>query len=68
MPPLKYSKIINQMSLTERIALCSGEDYWTAKAFPQSGIPSIRVADGPHGLRRQASKETKSKLLVKRVV
>ncbi len=57
MPPLKHSIIISQMSLAEKIALCSGEDFWTTKAFPQYGIPSIRVADGPHGLRRQASKE-----------
>jgi beta-glucosidase len=57
MTTLKYSNIIQQMSLAEKIALCSGADFWTTKAFPQYGIPSIRVADGPHGLRRQASKE-----------
>lgn len=48
-----HKDIIEKMTLVEKIALCSGANYWTTKAFPQHGIPSIRVNDGPHGLRRQ---------------
>ncbi|HEY5586532.1 MAG TPA: glycoside hydrolase family 3 C-terminal domain-containing protein [Ruminiclostridium sp.] len=48
-----HKDIIDKMSLVEKIALCSGADYWTTKAFPKHDIPSIRVNDGPHGLRIQ---------------
>lgn len=44
---------VRRMPLEERIALCSGADNWTTKAYPEYGIPSVRMSDGPHGLRRQ---------------
>lgn len=54
MTELKHTDIIQKMTLEDKLAFCSGADYWTTKAFPQYGIPSIRMADGPHGLRVQA--------------
>ncbi len=50
---MKYQKIIDQMALEEKIALCSGADFFNTKAFELYGIPSIWMADGPHGLRKQ---------------
>lgn len=41
------------MTLAEKIRLCSGKNCWETKAFPQYGIPSVWVSDGPHGLRKQ---------------
>ena len=41
------------MTLEQKIALCSGKDFWHTKVFPDSGIPSIMLCDGPHGLRKQ---------------
>ena len=49
----RYQNIIDQMSIEEKVALCSGANNWITKAFEQYGIPSIRMADGPHGLRKQ---------------
>ncbi|MCR5663851.1 MAG: beta-glucosidase [Oscillospiraceae bacterium] len=40
------------MKLREKISLCSGQDAWSTKAFPASGIPALRMSDGPHGLRK----------------
>ncbi|MFZ6030594.1 MAG: glycoside hydrolase family 3 C-terminal domain-containing protein [Chloroflexota bacterium] len=44
--------ILTQMTLEEKIALCSGADFFSTKAFEKHGIPAITLADGPHGLRK----------------
>lgn len=41
------------MALEDKIALCSGADFWHTKAFEQYGIEKITMSDGPHGLRKQ---------------
>ena len=53
MTKLRYQNIIDKMNLEEKVALCSGANNWITKTFEQHGIPSIRMADGPHGLRKQ---------------
>lgn len=50
---MDIGKMISDMSLQERIAFCTGADFWHTKAYPQHGIPAIMMADGPHGLRCQ---------------
>ncbi|PKM48835.1 MAG: glycosyl hydrolase, partial [Firmicutes bacterium HGW-Firmicutes-7] len=47
-------KIISEMTLEEKAGLCSGLDFWHTKSVKRLGIPSIMMADGPHGLRKQA--------------
>ena len=51
---LRYEKIINQMTLEEKARMMSGKNTWETVDFPQYGIPSMTLSDGPHGLRRQA--------------
>ena len=46
--------ILSQMTLEEKAGLCSGLDHWHTKPVERLGIPSIRMSDGPHGLRKQA--------------
>ena len=48
-------KTVEKMSVKEKIAFCSGADYWHTKAMPQYGLEPIMMADGPHGLRKQES-------------
>lgn len=47
-----YRHLIAQMTLEEKAALCSGADNWHLKSIPRLGVPSIAVADGPHGVRK----------------
>jgi beta-glucosidase len=51
------TKLIEQMSLEEKVSLCSGLNVWQLKGIERLGIPSIMVADGPHGLRKQKLEE-----------
>jgi beta-glucosidase len=44
--------ILEQMTLAEKAALCTGANAWQTVAVERLGIPSITVADGPHGVRR----------------
>ena len=50
---VNIEKIIEKMSLEDKIALCSGVSFWETKAFEKYGIPSMFMCDGPHGLRKQ---------------
>ncbi|MDR1638621.1 MAG: hypothetical protein LBT59_02895 [Clostridiales bacterium] len=45
--------IINSMTLEEKAGLCSGMDNWCTKPVERLRIPSIRMSDGPHGLRKE---------------
>ncbi|MCP8688704.1 beta-glucosidase [Marinobacterium sedimentorum] len=47
-------RLIEAMTLEEKASLCSGLDFWRTKPIKRLDIPSIRLADGPHGLRIQA--------------
>lgn len=50
---MDIEKILQQMTLEDKIALCSGENFWETKKYEQYGIPSLFMCDGPHGLRKQ---------------
>lgn len=45
--------LIRELTLEEKAALCSGEDFWHTKAVERLGIPSVMMCDGPNGLRKQ---------------
>ncbi len=55
MPPELSEKIrslLSQLTLEEKASLLSGDSLWTTKPIPRLDVPSIWLADGPHGVRK----------------
>lgn len=50
---MNIRETISRMSLQDKVAFCTGADFWQTKKMEKYGIPAIRMADGPHGLRCQ---------------
>ncbi|WP_221929348.1 glycoside hydrolase family 3 C-terminal domain-containing protein [Saccharicrinis carchari] len=44
--------LLTQLTLEEKVSLCSGRDDWSSQPIERLDIPWIWMADGPHGLRR----------------
>ncbi len=49
---MQIKEIIKNLTLEEKSLLIGGADAWNTVAVKRAGIPSIRVSDGPHGLRK----------------
>jgi beta-glucosidase len=50
---MDIERLINELTLEEKAALCSGKDYSHTKKVDRLGIPGVAMCDGPHGLRKQ---------------
>ena len=44
--------IVEQMTLEEKAALCTGASAWTTLPIQRLGVPEMVMTDGPHGVRR----------------
>ena len=45
--------LLSQLTVEEKTALVAGTDFMYTNPLPRHGIPSLRMSDGPHGLRVQ---------------
>ena len=49
----RIGNIIASLTLEEKASLASGKSFWETQDIPAKGVPSIWLADGPHGLRKE---------------
>ena len=42
---------LTKLDIAEKISLLSGIDFWHTAPVHRLGIPSVRVSDGPNGVR-----------------
>ncbi|KAF3761211.1 family 3 glycoside hydrolase [Cryphonectria parasitica EP155] len=51
MADINVEEVLKKLSDGEKCDLLSGIDFWHTKGLPQHGIPSLRLSDGPNGVR-----------------
>lgn len=51
---MDIQNFLTLLSLEEKAALVSGADFMYTNPIPRLSIPSVRMSDGPHGLRVQS--------------
>ena len=50
---MNIERIIRELTIEEKVALVAGTDFMFTNPVRRLGIPSLRMSDGPHGLRVQ---------------
>ena len=50
---MDVKKILSEMTVNEKAALVAGTDFMYTNPIPRLGVPSLKMSDGPHGLRVQ---------------
>ncbi|USP81333.1 family 3 glycoside hydrolase [Curvularia clavata] len=48
---LDVENTLQRLTMSEKIDLLAGIDFWHTKGIPRLDIPSIRFSDGPNGVR-----------------
>ena len=56
----KIEKLLKEMTVEEKAEICSGASRWRTHSIERLDIPSIMMADGPHGLRKERENEEKA--------
>ena len=50
---MDIEQLMQELTVEEKAALVSGTDFMYTNPIPRLGVPSLRMSDGPHGLRLQ---------------
>ncbi|HOP56591.1 MAG TPA: glycoside hydrolase family 3 C-terminal domain-containing protein [Bacillota bacterium] len=65
---MDIKKILQELTIEEKCSLLVGKDGWHTVPFEKLGIPSIMVADGPHGLRKEQNNPETGKMEIVKAV
>ena len=49
---LDSGAVVEQMTLDEKMSLLNGVDLWNTAGIERLDVPSLLMADGPHGIRK----------------
>ncbi|KAF2827691.1 beta-glucosidase precursor [Ophiobolus disseminans] len=49
--PWSVEEVLQQLTVDEKVSLLAGKDFWHTRDIPRLSIPSIRLSDGPNGIR-----------------
>lgn len=50
---MDIKSVLQKLTLEEKCALASGISFWDTTPIDRVGVPSVNMADGPHGLRKE---------------
>ncbi|KAH7349654.1 glycoside hydrolase superfamily [Plectosphaerella cucumerina] len=50
-PSIDIEKAIESLSLSEKVSLLAGSDFWHTTPIPSHGIQAVKCTDGPNGAR-----------------
>ncbi|QSZ32943.1 hypothetical protein DSL72_002526 [Monilinia vaccinii-corymbosi] len=48
---IDVEEILSQLNNVEKVSLLAGVDWWHTNPIPKYNVPSIRLSDGPNGVR-----------------
>ncbi|KAI0376927.1 glycoside hydrolase family 3 protein [Hypomontagnella monticulosa] len=51
MADINVEQVLKKLSMSDKVDLLAGIDFWHTKGLPEHGIPSLRLSDGPNGVR-----------------
>ncbi|KAK0635902.1 glycosyl hydrolase family 3 N terminal domain-containing protein [Bombardia bombarda] len=51
MADIDVEQVLNKLTVSDKVDLLSGIDNWHTKPLPAHGVPSLRLSDGPNGVR-----------------
>ncbi|KAI8964307.1 glycoside hydrolase family 3 protein [Daldinia sp. FL1419] len=51
MADINVEQVLKKLSMSDKVDLLAGIDFWHTKGLPEHGIPSLRLTDGPNGVR-----------------